>query len=85
MSVEVEITGLVAAALTTGSYLPQVVKTWQTRETRAISAGMYTMMLFGVALWLLYGIAIQSPAVIVANVVTFCLTATILILKLRHG
>jgi MtN3 and saliva related transmembrane protein len=82
---DAEFTGLAAAALTTGSFLPQVIRVWQTRDTKAISLGMYTMFTLGTLLWLVYGITIQSPSIIIANGLTFCLAASILVLKLRHG
>ena len=85
MTLGVELTGLAAASLTTASFLPQVVRAWRTRDTRAISLPMYLMFTLGVVLWLAYGLAIQSPAVIVANAVTTALSAVILALKLRYG
>ena len=44
-----ELTGYLAAALTTLSFLPQVWKTLRTRDTQAISLGMYLMFSAGVA------------------------------------
>jgi MtN3 and saliva related transmembrane protein len=81
----VELIGLAAAAMTTGSFLPQAVKTIRTRDTRSISLGMYTMMTIGVALWLSYGIAVGSPSLILANSFTLVQSALILGLKYRHG
>jgi MtN3 and saliva related transmembrane protein len=46
---------------------------------------MYLMLCSGVALWLVYGLMIQAPPVIVANLVTLILASTILVMKLRHG
>lgn len=80
-----EIIGLAAAAMTTGSFLPQAVKAWRTRDTQAISLGMYLMMTVGVALWLVYGIAVGSLSLILANGFTLMQSAMILSLKFRHG
>lgn len=77
--------GYVAAVLTTASFIPQAVMTIRSRDTRAISRGMYIIFTVGTALWLAYGIAIDSWPMILANVVTFALAATILVLKLRYG
>ena len=79
-----EWTGYVAAALTTLAFVPQAVKTIRSRETHAISLGMYVVFTIGIAFWLAYGIALHSWPMIVANVVTFGLSATILGLKLRY-
>ena len=77
--------GYAAAALTTGSFIPQAIMTIRTRDTRGISRGMYAMFTLGVALWLTYGIVIGSLPMIAANTVTLLLAATILALKLRFG
>ena len=81
----VEIIGLAAAVMTTGSFLPQALKTWRTRDTQSISLGMYGMMTIGVALWLGYGIAIGSPSLILANGFTLAQSALILSMKFRYG
>jgi MtN3 and saliva related transmembrane protein len=77
--------GYLAAAMTTLSFVPQAVKTIRTRDTRSISLGMYVVFTAGIAMWLVYGIALNSMPMILANIVTFLLSATILGLKLKHG
>lgn len=77
--------GYLAATLTTLSFVPQAVKTIRSRDTSGLSLGMYVVFTFGVAMWLVYGIALHSIPMILANVVTFLLSATILGLKLKHG
>ncbi len=81
----VEWIGYTAAILTSISFIPQAVMTIRTRNTRGISRGMYLMFTVGVALWLAYGIALGSWPMILANVVTLVLAATILVFKLRFG
>jgi len=77
--------GYSAAALTTGAFIPQAVKTIRSRDTGAISLSMYATFTVGVALWFAYGIATGSWPIIAANSVTFVLAAIILALKLRYG
>jgi len=81
----VTLLGLTAGVLTTLSFLPQVLKAWKTRSTRDISLGMFSMFCTGVFFWVVYGFLVADVPVIAANVVTFLLAATILVLKLRHG
>ena len=81
----VEWIGFAAAFLTSISFIPQAVMTIRTKNTSGISRGMYSMFTVGVALWLLYGIALDSWPMIFANTVTLALAATILGLKLRYG
>ena len=77
--------GYAAAFLTTFSFLPQAVMTIRTKNTTGISKGMYFMFTVGVGAWLVYGIALDSWPMILANTVTLGLASTILALKLRYG
>ena len=78
------IVGLVAATMTTGSFLPQAIKSWQTRKTKDISLWAYIVLLTGVALWLVYGIARNDLSLIMANSITLALVAFILLLKIKY-
>ena len=78
------ILGLLAGALTTVAFIPQVIKIWKTKHARDISLGMFAIFSLGVLLWLFYGIQIESLPVIVANTVTMGLSLTILIFKFRY-
>lgn len=79
-----EIIGLIAAVLTTSAYVPQVYKTWKTKSAGNISLTMYVAMFSGILLWLVYGIHINSFAMIVANIVTAILTLIIIFFKLKY-
>ncbi|MEY4519249.1 MAG: hypothetical protein RLZZ499_1848, partial [Cyanobacteriota bacterium] len=47
--------GLVAGVLTTISFLPQAIQTWQTKSTKDISLAMFLSFCVGVILWVIYG------------------------------
>ncbi len=79
-----EILGLVAACLTTGSFLPQAILALRSGNTDGISLAMYAFFTVGVALWFFYGILVMSWPVIIANLITFLLAACILTLKLSN-
>ena len=85
MMANMEWAGYLAAVMTTLAFVPQAIKTIRTRDTRSISLGMYVVFTAGIAMWLVYGIALDSMPMILANIVTFLLSATILVLKLKHG
>ncbi|MGT2710777.1 SemiSWEET transporter [Streptococcus oriscaviae] len=76
--------GLIAACLTTFGFIPQVIKIFQTKDTSAISLGMYTMTVTGIFLWLVHGFIIGDIPLILANGFSFLLTGTILICKLIY-
>ncbi len=77
--------GLLAGVLTTVAYLPQVVRTWKRKSAGDLSLSMVVCTTLGVFLWFVYGLTIRSMPVIVANSVTFVLTSTVLVLRLRYG
>lgn len=79
-----EIVGALAGTLTTIAFIPQVVKTWRSRSAEDISLFMFLLFSTGVALWLVYGIAIGSLPVIAANAITLLLAISILVLKIRY-
>ena len=76
--------GFVAGALTTLSFLPQLLKTWRTRSAGDLSVGMLIAFLAGVVLWLFFGLAIGATPIIAANAVTLLLAGTQLFLTLRY-
>lgn len=78
------ILGLVAATLTTSAFLPQVIKTWQSKSANDFSFGMLISFSLGVFLWLLYGIAKNELPIILANLITFGLNLIIIGLKIRY-
>ena len=80
----VDIIGYIAACLTTFSFLVQAIKSWRTKDLSGISVGMYTMFTIGVALWLLYGIVIDSMPLIVTNALTFLFALSVLLMKLKQ-
>ena len=79
-----EYVGLLAAVLTTGSFLPQALKVIKEKNTSGISLEMYSMFTAGVLLWLLYGIDIKDVPVIIANSITLIFASTILIMKIKY-
>jgi MtN3 and saliva related transmembrane protein len=78
-----QLLGLLAGALTTAAFLPQVLKTWKSRSAKDLSLGMFSLFCAGVFLWLVYGIIVKDVPVIAANFVTLMLASTLLFFKLR--
>lgn len=78
-----EIVGLLAGACTTLSFLPQVLKVWSTKSAKDISLGMYVLFCIGIVLWIIYGVLIGAPSIIIVNCITFLLASLILIMKFR--
>ena len=77
--------GLVAGALTTLAWLPQVIRAFRTRSTRDFAWSWFAMFGTGVGVWLVYGILVAAPAVIYTNALTLLLVLGLGGLKVRHA
>jgi len=74
--------GILAGAMTSSGYVPQIVKGWRSKRMDDLSLLMPAILGIGMFLWLLYGIHMQDIAIIVANITGCALTATIVAMKL---
>jgi MtN3 and saliva related transmembrane protein len=81
----IEIIGLCAAVLTTAAFLPQVYKTWKTKDVSALSLPMLSMFFVGVLLWLVYGLLLNSPSLILANSITLVSVLLLFIFKIKYS
>ena len=75
--------GYTAAVFATGSFLPQVYKTWRTRSAEDLSWLMLVTHILGLSLWLIYGIRLNATPIIAANAVGVLLDILLIALKLR--
>ena len=80
----IDFIGFIAAILTTASFVPQAWHTFQTKDVRGISLGMYSAFTAGVACWLIYGLLLGAWPIVIANCITLTLAAAILVMKLRY-
>jgi MtN3 and saliva related transmembrane protein len=80
-----ELTGYLAATLTTVAFVPQALKALRERDTRSLSLGMYVTFTTGVVLWAVYGYRREDWAIVLANAVTGTLCLVILGLKIRES
>ncbi|MBD2343876.1 SemiSWEET family sugar transporter [Anabaena subtropica] len=80
----VTVLGFAAALLTTFSFLPQMLKTWQSKSAKDVSFVMLIFFNTGILLWLIYGIILQQLPVIFANATTLVFNMIILWLKIKY-
>ena len=78
-----EYIGFFAAILTTSAFLPQAFKIWKTQSADGLSLTMYLVMGTGTLCWLVYGVLIQSPSIIVANSVSISIIIFIITFIVR--
>lgn len=80
----INVLGLAAGTLCTISFLPQVIKIWQTKSARDVSLGMFVIFAVGITLWTVYGFLVGSIPIIGANMLTLLLSLVIIFFKLKY-
>lgn len=81
----VTLLGLAAGAITTISFVPQVLKTWRSKSAKDVSLGMFGLFAAGIIMWIIYGFYTHSMPIIAANTVTLALVFVIIGLKFKYG
>jgi MtN3 and saliva related transmembrane protein len=76
--------GLLAAALTTSSWLPQVARVIRSGSSKDLSWAYLLTFLTGTVAWAAYGLGSGSIPVIVANLITLLLIVALVATKLAH-
>jgi MtN3 and saliva related transmembrane protein len=83
MAIFTSLLGLVAAALTSLSYIPQVRKALPRRSTANLSLKTLLALFAGLSLWTIYGAVIGDAIIIAANATGAALVGIVLACKLR--
>ncbi|MCR5741473.1 MAG: SemiSWEET transporter [Gammaproteobacteria bacterium] len=78
----IEIIGLCAGGCLAISNIPQIIMIIRTKDTKSISVYMYLIYIIGVALWLTYGIIVNSLSMIISNAVAMSTAMFVFIFKL---
>jgi MtN3 and saliva related transmembrane protein len=78
------IIGIVAALLTSFSYVPQVRKMWRRRSAKDVSNITIFQSIIGCALWLVYGISLTDFVIIGSNVVAISVLVIGAVLYYRY-
>ena len=63
-----DLVGYCAASLTTSAFIPQALMTWRVKRAEGVSLSMYIIFIFGILMWMTYGIMLQAWPVIIANI-----------------
>lgn len=79
--------GIAAGIIGVLAWGPQIVEVWKHKRHDGISIPTFSIVAFSLSLWLIYGIAIKSTAMIFANILTLSVIAIIIIgvLKIRKS
>ena len=77
--------GVAAALCSMASFLPQVMKIARERRAASVSLRMYAITVAGFSLWSAYGVLLASWPLVVSNLISLSLAATVLALKWRYS
>lgn len=80
----VTITGIIASILTATASIPQLVKIIRNKEAKDISLLMITVLILGLATWVVYGILKEDVIIIVANAIPCFVNILIGVMKLHY-
>ena len=80
----IQILGLLAGACTSLAAVPQLIKTWKTKEVGDVSTKMFLLYVVGMSLWLTYGIIRSDVPIIVTNAIALTFHGMMLFFKLMY-
>ena len=80
-----DLTGYSAAVIGTVLMVPQVLRSWRTRQVDDLAFGMVLLYVLNCGLWLAYGVMIRAQPVVLCNAAAFLISLVQLSLKLRYG
>ena len=81
----VSILGIIAAALVTSSFIPQIVKGYGTKHLDDVSYWLMITICIGMSLWIGYGIIKNDFVIIGANISTIILNMILVVMKFRYS
>jgi MtN3 and saliva related transmembrane protein len=79
----VDILGYTAGAITSLTFLPQVIKTWKEKSAKDIALNMFLIAATNEVLWIVYGVLLHNWVIIATNSVVLAMSLVMIYFKLR--
>ena len=73
--------GLIAGAITSFGFIPQIIKGFLTKKLEDVSYFMPMVLIIGMFLWLIYGIFRADLAIVAANIFAIACNVTLILMK----
>lgn len=83
MMFNIEIIGFIAGGLVSLSFLPQVIKSWKTKQVKDLSMSLTIINILGQLMWIVYGLFKHSLSIIIMSCITLLFTSILLFLKIK--
>jgi len=79
-----EILGYAAGAITSLTFLPQVIKTWKQKSAKDVSLMMFIIAAINEIMWVVYGALLDNWVIILTNAIVLAMSLTMIYLKLKY-
>ena len=80
-----ELFGLVAGAITSFGFVPQIIQGYRTKHLKDLSYLMNGLLALGMGMWLIYGLARKDAAIIIANIAGITFNVMLILMKFYYG
>jgi len=80
----VDLLGYAACAVTTLTFIPQVIKTWREKSAKNVSLMMFIIAFINEVMWIAYGVLRPDMVIVVTNVIMISLCSVMISLKLKY-
>ncbi len=80
-----ELVGYMAAIVGASIFLPQVVQTIKTKDTKSLSLPTFLLLNLNNSLWLTYGLLTTDTAIVLSQIFVLPMSLIILFYKFRYG
>lgn len=77
----IEVTGLIGSALSSITFIPQVLQAWKTKSVGDLNLSMMVIVTLSTMVWLVYGFGRGALPVIICNAIIFILSLVLLYFK----
>ncbi|MGY8728412.1 MAG: SemiSWEET family sugar transporter [Candidatus Poseidoniales archaeon] len=75
--------GLLAGIIGIFAWIPQIIQVWVHKRHDGISLTTFAVVSFALGLWLVYGILVDSFAMVAANIMTLSVLGAVILGVLR--
>lgn len=79
-----DVLGYSAGAVTSLTFLPQVIKTWREKSARDISLLMFIIAAVNEIMWIAYGALLDNWVIILTNTVVLSMSCIMIFFKLNY-
>ena len=79
-----DVLGYTAGAVTTFTFLPQVIKTWKDKSAKDISLLMFIIAAANEIMWVAYGVLKDNMVIILTNAILLVMSFIMIYFKYRY-